>query len=122
VFWGVIAKIIADRHVSIIFTPDELNTAMFLYSLGKKLQEEKRKKIAVKHKPKAYSLKQIQLLAVQSLPQIGPDRAEALLKKFGSVRRVFQASKAELLSVKGLGEKTVRKVLDCIDVRYSSEK
>jgi len=122
VFWGTLAKIIADHHISIIFTPDEGNTAMFLHSLAKKLQEEKRRKIAVKHKPKTYGLKQTQLLAVQSLPQVGPERAEALLKRFGSVRRVFQASKAELLSVKGLGEKTVRKVLDFVDAKYSSGK
>lgn len=117
-FWGAIAKIIADHHVSIIFTPDEVNTAMFLHSLAKKLQEEKRERILVKHKPKAYTLKQLQISAVQSLPQIGPKRAEALLKKFGSVRGVFQASKAELLSVKGLGEKTVKRILAFLDSKY----
>jgi ERCC4-type nuclease len=118
VFWGALAKIAADHHISIIFTPDEWNTAMFLYSLAKKLQEERRGKVAFKHKPKAYSQKQLQLLALQSLPGIGPERAEALLKKFGSVRRVFQASKVELASVKGLGEKTVRKILDFLDAKY----
>lgn len=122
VFWGALAKVIADRHISVIFTPNEWNTAMFLHSLAKKLQEEKRRKVRVKHKPKAYSLKQLQLSAVQSLPQIGPGRAESLLNKFGSVRRVFQASKVELLSVEGLGEKTVRKILDFLNSKYSSEK
>jgi ERCC4-type nuclease len=119
VFWGAIAKIIADNHVSIIFTPDAANTAMFLYSLAKKLQEEKRGRIIVKHRPKAYTLKQLQIFAVQSLPQIGPKRAEVLLKKFGSVRGVFQASRAELLSVKGLGEKTVRKIMAFLDSKYT---
>jgi ERCC4-type nuclease len=60
----------------------------------------------------------MQLSAVQSLPLIGPERAKLLLKKFGSVRRVFQASKVELISVKGLGEKTVRKILDFLDAKY----
>jgi ERCC4-type nuclease len=60
----------------------------------------------------------MQISAVQSLPLIGPERAELLLKKFGSVRRVFQASKVELLSVKGLGEKTVKKILDFLDAKY----
>lgn len=118
VFWGAIAKIMADHHISLVFTPEERHTAMFLHSLAKKLQEEKRRKILVKHKPKAYTLKQMQISAVQSLPLIGPERAELLLKKFGSVRRVFQASKVELLSVKGLGEKTVKKILDFLDAKY----
>jgi DNA excision repair protein ERCC-4 len=118
VFWGAIAKIMADHHISLVFTPDEQHTAMFLHSLAKKLQEEKRRKVLVKHKPKVYTLKQMQISAVQSLPLIGPERAELLLKKFGSVRRVFQASKVELLSVKGLGEKTVKKILDFLDAKY----
>jgi ERCC4-type nuclease len=118
VFWGAIAKIMADHHISLVFTPDERHTAMFLHSLAKKLQEEKRRKVLVKHKPKVYTLKQMQISAVQSLPLIGPERAELLLKKFGSVRRVFQASKVELLSVKGLGEKTVKKILDFLDAKY----
>jgi len=118
VFWGAIAKIMADHRISLVFTPDERHTAMFLHSLAKKLQEEKRRKVLVKHKPKAYTLKQMQISAVQSLPLIGPERAELLLKKFGSVRRVFQASKVELLSVKGLGEKTVKKILDFLDAKY----
>lgn len=122
VFWGALGRIVADYRVSILFTPDEWNTAMFLYSLAKKLQEERRRRIAFKHKPKAYSLRQMQLLAVQSLPQIGPERAEALLRKFGSVRHVFHASKVELLSVRGLGEKTVRKILGFLDAKYPPEK
>jgi len=118
VFWGALAKIVADHEISIMFTPDPFGTAMLIYSLAKKLQEEKGEKVLVRHKPKAYSLKQLQLLAVQSLPGIGPERAEVLLRRFGSVRRVFQASKADLLSVRGLGEKTVRKILDFLDARY----
>ena len=118
VFWGALAKVIADYHLSVVFTPNELHTAMFLHSLAKKMQEEKKRKVAVKHKPKVYTLRQMQLLAVQSLPQIGPERARMLLEKFGSVRRIFQASKPELLSVRGLGEKTVQKILKLLDTKY----
>jgi ERCC4-type nuclease len=55
---------------------------------------------------------------VQSFPKIGPERAEMLLRRFGSVRRVFQASKGELLSVKGLGEKTVHGMLELLYTKY----
>jgi DNA excision repair protein ERCC-4 len=117
-FWGALAKVMADHNISVVFTPDEAHTAMFLYALARKLQEEERRKIAVKHKPKMYTLKQRQLLTVQSLPKVGPERAEELLKRFGSVRRVFQASKRELLSVKGFGEKTVQAILELLDTKY----
>ena len=117
-FWGALVKVMVENRVSIIFTPDEKHTAMFLRALAKKLQEEERRKITVKHKPKMYTLRQRQLLAVQSLPKIGPERAEVLLKRFGSVRRVFQASKNELLSVKGLGKKTVQAIMELLDTKY----
>jgi DNA excision repair protein ERCC-4 len=117
-FWGALAKVMADHNISVVFTPDEAHTAMFLYALARKLQEEERRKIAIKHKPKMYTLKQRQLLTVQSLPKVGPERAEELLKRFGSVRRVFQASKRELLSVKGFGEKTVQAILELLDTKY----
>ncbi|MBX5320635.1 MAG: ERCC4 domain-containing protein [Candidatus Bathyarchaeota archaeon] len=117
-FWGALAKVMASHHISVVFTPDEAHTAMFLCALAKKLQEEERRKVAVKHKPKMYTLRQRQLLLIQSLPQVGPERAETLLRRFGSVRRVFQASKRELLSVKGLGEKTVKAITEVLDTKY----
>ncbi|MEM2104374.1 MAG: ERCC4 domain-containing protein [Candidatus Bathyarchaeia archaeon] len=119
-FWGALAKVMVSHNISVVFTPNETHTAMFLYAVAKKLQEEDRRKIIVKHKPKTYTLKQRQLLAVQSLPKIGPERAEILLKHFGSVRRVFQASKSELLSVKGLGKKTVQAIFELLDAKYPS--
>jgi ERCC4-type nuclease len=118
VFWGAMARIIADHNIAAIFTPNEKHTAIFLCALARKLQEEERRKVVVRHKPKTYTLKERQLLAVQSLPKVGPERAEALLKRFGSVRRVFQATKRELLSVKGLGEKTAQAIIDFLDTRY----
>ncbi|MEM4480075.1 MAG: ERCC4 domain-containing protein [Candidatus Bathyarchaeia archaeon] len=117
-FWSALAKVMADHNIALVFTPDEKHTAMFLYALAKKLQEEERRKVIVKHKPKAYTLKERQLLAVQSLPKVGPERAEALLRRFGSVRRVFQATKRELLSVRGLGEKTAQAIIEFLDTKY----
>jgi Fanconi anemia group M protein len=118
VFWGALAKVAAEWNISIIFTLDEEHTAMFLHSLAKKLQEEKKRKITVKHKPKAYTLRQRQLLAVQSLPGIGPERAEKLLMRFGSLRRIFTATDKELLSIEGLGKKTVKEIKRLLDTKY----
>ncbi|MEM1756477.1 MAG: ERCC4 domain-containing protein [Candidatus Bathyarchaeia archaeon] len=118
VFWGAIARILAEHEISVIFTRDERHTAMFIRALAKKLQEEERKRVAAVYKPKVYTLRQRQLLILQALPKIGPERAEALLRKFGSVRRVFQASRRELLSVKGLGEKTVQAIIEVLDTKY----
>jgi Fanconi anemia group M protein len=118
VFWGALAKVSAEWNISVIFTLNEEHTAMFLHSLARKLQEEKKRKIAVKYKPRTYTLSQRQLMAVQGLPHIGPGRAEKLLEMFGSVRRIFSASDKELMLVEGLGKKIVKDIKDLLDTKY----
>ena len=52
----------------------------------------------------------VQLEILQGLPGIGPDRAMSLLKAFGSVGQVFNASLEELLQVQGIGPVTARSI------------
>jgi len=118
IFWGALARIASEGKLSIIFTPNEKHTAMFLHSLAKKLQDGERRRSPLRRKPKIYTLREQQLLTAQALPNIGPERAERLLKHFGSLRRVFTASDTELLSVKGLGKKIVMGVKELLDTKY----
>jgi len=118
VFWGALAKVTAEWGVSIIFTLDENCTAMFLHSLSKKLNEEGGKRIIAKRKPRVYTLRQRQVQTLQSLPNIGPERADKLLKNFGSLRKVFTASDTELLSIEGLGKKTLGGIKKLLDTMY----
>ena len=119
VFWGALAKIVAGWGISVIFTADEEQTAQFLFRLAKKVQEEGRKRIMARHKPKTYTLQQRQLLAAQGLPHIGPKMADRLLTKFGNVGRLFSVSEGELLSVKGIGRKTASDIRKFLDSKYS---
>ncbi len=48
-----------------------------------------------------------QLHILQGIPGVGPERAAALLDKFGSVEAVFTAGTEELLSIKGVGKNSV---------------
>jgi ERCC4-type nuclease len=118
VFWGALAKIIANHNISIIFTSDLNDTAMFLSKLSQKIQEEKRKQLIAKHKPKIYTISQRQLLTIQNLPNIGPTRAEKLLKKFGSVKKIVNATDKEFLAIEGIGKKTVQEIRKLLDTKY----
>jgi DNA excision repair protein ERCC-4 len=118
VFFGSLAKVMAEHNISVVFTLNFEHTALFLCSLAKKVQEERQERLAAKHKPRTYTLSQRQLLAVESLPYVGPKRAEKMLTKLGSVRRVFQASDEELLSVEGFGKKTVQEIRNLLDTKY----
>lgn len=50
------------------------------------------------------------VLGIQGLPGIGPERAAQLIRHFGSVEAVLSADADALMSVRGIGEETVRKI------------
>ena len=51
-----------------------------------------------------------QLFILQGLPGVGPERAERLLARFGSVEAAISASSSELQSVDGIGESIADKI------------
>lgn len=117
IFWGALARLITDAEVPVAFTPDEAHTALFLYSLAKKLQEAGEKVVA-RYKPKMMSLRERQRFLVEGLPGVGPKLADRLLRTFGSVRAVFNASEHMLAKVKGVGPKRAREIRAVIDAPY----
>jgi Fanconi anemia group M protein len=59
-----------------------------------------------------------QLFIVESLPNIGPVNAKNLLKHFGTVSKVFNASENELQEVEGIGKKTAKEIRKVMDSKY----
>jgi len=120
IFWGALARAAVEWNIPIFFTLNEEQTAHFIFSLAKKLQEEEGEAIAVRYKPKFYSRAAQQRFAVQGLPRVGPKLAERLLRKFGSIRRVFTVTKYELLAVEGFGKKRAEEVSRFLDETYDT--
>ncbi len=117
-FWGALARATVEWNIPIVFTINEEQTAHFLFSLAKKLQEKGREEVKVRYKPKFYALADRQRFAVQGLPGIGPKLADELLRKFGSVRKVFSATDYELMRVEGFGKKRVKIIRQFLDTPY----
>jgi len=120
IFWGALARLITDAEILVVFTPDEAHTALFLYSLAKKLQEEG-ERVEARYKPKMMSLPERQRFIVEGLPGVGPKLADRLLRTFGSVRAVFNASEHLLAKVKGVGPKRAREIRAVIDAPYPGQ-
>ena len=59
-----------------------------------------------------------QLFIVESLPNIGPVNAKNLLKHFGSVANVLNASENELQEVEGIGKITAQEIRKVLDSKY----
>ena len=120
VFWGALARLITDAEVPVVFTPDEAHTALFLYSLAKKLQEGG-EKVEARYKPKMMGLRERQRFIVEGLPGVGPKLADRLLRTLGSVRAVFNAPEPVLAKVRGLGPKKAREIRAIIDAPYPGQ-
>ena len=117
VFWGALAKVLAEWRAPVVFTLNEKESADFIFSLARKLQE-KGEKVIARYKPKTYSLARRQRFVVEGLPDIGPKLADLLLGRFGSVRRVFTASLNELRSVRGIGERRAKRIIKFLEAPY----
>jgi excinuclease ABC subunit C len=48
------------------------------------------------------------------LPGIGPERAQQLLEKFGTVEKVMMASSDDLQTLEGIGPKTASGIRDVL--------
>lgn len=67
-------------------------------------------------KPKLTQVMQQYLM--EGLPGIGPGKALALLRKFGTPAAVFSASEADIASVPGIGPKSAAKVVNVLRTRW----
>ncbi len=94
---GFILSIITNYETNIIFTKDYQDTTQYLITLAKQ-QSKSITKISFHSRiPKTKSEQKSYIL--ESFPNIGPKKAELLLKKFKTLKTTFNASEEELKEV-----------------------
>ena len=112
---GTLTSIALSYRIPILFTNDEHETAEFIFVTAKREQIGKGHDIRLRIGRKGLTLPEQQRFLVESLPGIGPNTAKVLLKHFGSIRQIANASEKELQQAENIGEKkakAIRKVLD----------
>jgi ERCC4-type nuclease len=55
---------------------------------------------------------------LSSISGVGPQAAQTLLKEFGSLNNVFNATEDELCQVKGIGKVTAQRIREAVDSEY----
>ncbi len=108
--------------VPALFTENQQHTAELIKYLATKFQEgmpTPSHTTVARSKPKGMSINDWQLYVVSSLPGVGPKLAERLLKKFGSIRAIFNSSIVELASVGGLSESKASFIYRVINEPYT---
>jgi len=120
-FWGALLKLQMEYCLPTINTYNALQTVDLLVTLAKRLQQRSPEPIRLRHKPKILSERERQIYAVCGLPGIGEGLAIKLLSHFGSVRRVFCASKFELMEVEGIGEVKADRITKLLDAPFDEK-
>ena len=115
---GALTSIAADFKVPIIYTKNQKETAEILFSLARREQEERKRKLSI-GKRKGLGLK-IQLEeAISFLPHVDHKIAGRLLNHFGSIRDIVLAKREDFFEIKGIGEKIANDIIDFIYTNYN---
>ena len=115
--YGMLITITLNYGVPILFTRTPKETADLLFQIAEKEQVDKAKNFEL-HSKKPSTLKDQQEYFISSLPNIGLTTARELLRKFGSVSNIVNASEKDLKSVDLIGDKKASKLKKLFDERY----
>lgn len=123
VFWGALLSLALKFDFKILFTLDQDQTADLLQVLATKSRAETSNvNPVILKKPKIATTMDWQLFIVESLPAIGPKLGERLLRTFGQVRKIFQASRTELAVKGGLGTARATRISEVLDAEFSADE
>lgn len=119
-FWGALTTLAFNYGLHVFFTVDVRQTAELVFALARRRGVSRPRGPFVRRRlGRKRDLGQLQLFLVSGLPGIGVKLADRLLGRFGSLRRVFSASVAELSSVSGVGRAKAEKIGAFLDAAYS---
>lgn len=116
--WGALASLSIRYSIHLFFTSNIQQTAELLSVLAHQSLKQKPVEPIIRERRKIRSLGEFQLHVVSSLPGVGLKLADRMLKKFKTVRGIFQASKNELFFVKGLAKSKIDKICELLDTPY----
>jgi len=94
---GFIVSIMTNNQIPIIKTKNYKETAKYLIIIAK--QQQKKKYDMTLHSRIPKTIKEQKKYILESFPRIGPKKAELLLKKFNSLKEIFNADEDELKEI-----------------------
>lgn len=114
---GALLSSQAIWYIPIVYSRSKEDTKDILLMIGK--QDETHTDVVPLrggYRPKR--LKSRQMYILQGLPKVGPRMAKRLLKHFGSVSNVMNATTQDLMKVEGVGEVSAKKIRLVLDTTY----
>jgi len=115
---GALVSVLIDYDLPIVWMRTPPETALFLFSIARREQLKERREPKIRAQTKPETLRESQEFIIAGLPHVDRVLAKRLLKTFGSVERVFSASKEELQKVEGIGKKISEKIRKIVASKY----
>jgi len=118
---SILASVQLSWNVSVLYAPNRKWTISYLLSLLRNLEKSGGKIHPIRMVPKDRPLSDIQRGIVEGFPGISSVKADALLRYFGTPRRLFTATSDELIAVEGIGNKIADEIKVVLDSKYKKE-
>lgn len=115
---GAYASILVDYGIPTVWTREPTETAQLMFAIARREQIQEKRSPRIMTIPKPSTIERQQEFIVSSLPNVDNTRARRLLDHFQTVERVFMASKEELMSVSGIGEKISEEIKRVLTAKY----
>ena len=118
---GAFISLATDYKIPVIFFDSEEQLAEFLFACAKREQDNDRTPLRLRVNKPTQSPAQLQRFIVESLPGVGSKNAVNLLKKFGSVKAVFNSSEKRLQKAEGIGSGKAKQIRKVIEEKFKEE-
>ena len=116
---GALITVSLILGIPVLRSKDPSETAKLIVYIGRQIESIARGGVQ-RHGYRPRTKRKRQLFILQGLPGVGPERAERILARFGSVEAAISASSSELQSVDGIGKNIADKIRWIVSERVSN--
>jgi Fanconi anemia group M protein len=118
---GAIVSVSLTWQVPMVFSESRCQTVELLWYMANQVHRLTTLPSArYGYRPKRLVLRQLYIL--QGFTGVGPKRAAGLMKRFGTLRRIFQATEKEWIEAEGIGKKGARQMAALLDAKFAVEE
>lgn len=111
-FWGLLASASYSFGVNLVIVDTDEELVEFIKALYKQATKDGKAKRPVKKFRKKVSVDERKRLHLARVRGMSYDKADMLIKKYGSIRNIADLTKNELEKNKGIGKKTSKYILE----------
>jgi Fanconi anemia group M protein len=119
--YGCLSSILVDYGIPIISTKDEAETADVLYVMAKREQRSKEKTVSLRGEKHLHTMTMQQQYLIEGLPHISSVLATRLLRHFGSIYALMNATEKDLCEVQGIGPSIARDIHQVLHSEFAEE-